>query len=194
MDAKKRDLSSIIHNSYTLKGQCHKIFCFWFFFMKQFPPAPRYSISTVSNFFKNSQRYSQVNMHLWYQWHRRQIFPPVSLMLLMPLANWPPLSTTPLANCHRVNDALGKLPPYQRHWRVSICSLYYPKVSKRNNENLSNQSNFHLPPVSMTLMVHLELWISLWSFEKIQKQPLWYNQKLEGNWSMKKTLNQKPQG
>ena len=24
-----------------LKGQCHEIFCFWFFFMNQFPPSPR---------------------------------------------------------------------------------------------------------------------------------------------------------
>jgi hypothetical protein len=25
----------------TLKGQCHEIFCFWFFFMNQFPPSSR---------------------------------------------------------------------------------------------------------------------------------------------------------
>ncbi len=28
----------------TLKGQCHKIFCFWFFSWISFPPAPEYSI------------------------------------------------------------------------------------------------------------------------------------------------------
>ncbi len=25
----------------VLKGQCHEICCFWFFFMNQFPPSPR---------------------------------------------------------------------------------------------------------------------------------------------------------
>jgi hypothetical protein len=33
-----------------VKGQCHKIFCFWFF--SCFPPAPEYLIRTVSNFFE----------------------------------------------------------------------------------------------------------------------------------------------
>ena len=51
-----------------LKGQCHEIFCFWFFSWISFPPAPEYSIMTVSNFFENSRRYSQVKVH-----HRWQI-------------------------------------------------------------------------------------------------------------------------
>ncbi len=34
------------------KGQCHEIFCFWFFSWISFPPAPEYSIRTVSNFRK----------------------------------------------------------------------------------------------------------------------------------------------
>ena len=46
-----------------LKGQCHEIFCFWFFSWISFPPAPEYSIRTVSNFFENSRRYSQVKVH-----------------------------------------------------------------------------------------------------------------------------------
>ncbi len=33
-----------------------------------------------------------------YQWHRRQILPPVSLVLLIMVANLPPLSTIPAAN------------------------------------------------------------------------------------------------
>ncbi len=52
--------------------------------MNQFPPiAPEYPIRTVSNFLENSQRYSQVKVHHRYQQHRRQIFPPVSLVLLI---------------------------------------------------------------------------------------------------------------
>ncbi len=46
----------------TLKGQCHKIFCFWFFSSISFPPAPEYPIRTVSKFFENSRRYSQLEV------------------------------------------------------------------------------------------------------------------------------------
>ena len=55
-----------------LKGQSHEIFHFWFFSSISFPPAPEYPIRTVSNFFENSQRYSQVEVHHWYQRHRWQ--------------------------------------------------------------------------------------------------------------------------
>ncbi len=81
-----------------LKGQCHEIFCFWCFFMNQFPPAPEYPIRTVLNFFENSGMYSQVKVHHRYQPNRRQILPPVSLVLLIPVANLPPVSTIPVAN------------------------------------------------------------------------------------------------
>ncbi len=108
----------------TIKGQCHEIFCFWFFSWFSFPPAPEYSIKTVSNFFENSRRYSRVKVHHRYQRHRWQIFSPFSLALLIPAANLPPVSmipaanlppvsTTPVANCHR----------YQRH-RLQICHRY----------------------------------------------------------------------
>jgi hypothetical protein len=35
------------YHAVRLKGQCHEIFCFWFFFMNQIPPAPEYSIKIV---------------------------------------------------------------------------------------------------------------------------------------------------
>jgi hypothetical protein len=40
-------------STYTkmLKGQCHKIFCFWYFPLISFPPALEYLVRTVSNFF-----------------------------------------------------------------------------------------------------------------------------------------------
>ncbi len=47
-----------------VKGQCHEIFCFWFFSWINFPPAPEYPIWTVSNFQQNLQRYSQVKVPL----------------------------------------------------------------------------------------------------------------------------------
>ncbi len=53
----------------ALKGQCHEIFCFWF----SFPPAPEYSIKTVSNFFENSRRYSQLRVCHRCQRHRWQM-------------------------------------------------------------------------------------------------------------------------
>ncbi len=36
----------------SLKGQCHEIFCFWFFSWISIPPAPEYPIRAVSNFLK----------------------------------------------------------------------------------------------------------------------------------------------
>ncbi len=40
------------HLRVRLKGQCHEIFCFWFFSWVSFPPAQEYPIRTVSNFSK----------------------------------------------------------------------------------------------------------------------------------------------
>ncbi len=82
----------------SLKGQCHEIFCFWFFSWISFPQAPEYTIRAVLNFSENSRRYSQLKVdhryqrHRWKnfhrcQRHRRQILPPVLLVLLIPVAN-----------------------------------------------------------------------------------------------------------
>ncbi len=49
------------------KGQCHEIFCFWFFFMNQFPPSHDYTIRAVSNFFENSRIYSQLQEKIFNQ-------------------------------------------------------------------------------------------------------------------------------
>ncbi len=112
----------------SLKGQCHEIFCFWFFSWISFPQAPEYTSRAVLNFFENSRKYSQIKVdHRWqicrryqrhrrqicqrYQRHRRQILPPVSLMLLMPVANLPPVSTMPAANLPPLSlIPLDKLP------------------------------------------------------------------------------------
>ncbi len=82
----------------SLKGQCHEIFFFLFFLWISFPKAPEYTIRAVSNFFENSRRYSQLKVHHRYQQHRRQILPPVSLLLLILVANLPPVLTIPAAN------------------------------------------------------------------------------------------------
>ncbi len=44
-------------------------------------------------------------------------------------------------------------------------------MSKQNNENFYDWRFFHLPPVSMTPVVHLELQISPRIFEKIRNGP-----------------------
>ena len=76
----RRDSGSCLENHMSLKGQCHEIFCFRFFSWISFPPAPEYPIRTVSNFFENPRRYTQVKVHhryqgncRLYQRHRRQI-------------------------------------------------------------------------------------------------------------------------
>ncbi len=61
------------YNVQLLKGQCHEISCFWFFSWISFPQAPDYTIRAVSNFFKNSRRYSQFKVHHWCRWHQWQM-------------------------------------------------------------------------------------------------------------------------
>ncbi len=56
-----------------LKEQYHEIFDFRFFSWINFPPAPEYPIRTVSNYFENSWRYSQLKVHHWCCWHWWQI-------------------------------------------------------------------------------------------------------------------------
>ncbi len=68
-----------------------------------------HNIRIISNFFKNSRRYSQVKVHQ--------------------VANLPPVSMTPVANCRR----------YQRH-RQQICHRY-----QRHRRRI-------LPPVPLVLL------------------------------------------
>ncbi len=54
-DFHARTLSEMVkkpsHATLPLKGQCHEIFCFWFFPWISFPQAPDYTIRAVSIFF-----------------------------------------------------------------------------------------------------------------------------------------------
>jgi hypothetical protein len=67
-----------------LKGQCHEIFFFWFFFINQFPPSPRVFHLDRFEFFR---KFAEI--------FASQGAPPVSTT---PVANLPPVSTTPVAN------------------------------------------------------------------------------------------------
>ncbi len=78
-----------------IKGTVSRDFRLQVFFMIQFPPAPEYPFRTVSNFFENSRRYSQLKVH---QINSKvsavkcsHYLPPVSLTAV---ANLPPVLTT----------------------------------------------------------------------------------------------------
>ncbi len=205
-----------------LKGQCHEIFCFWYFSWISFPPAPEYSTKTVSNFFENSRRYSQVKEHHRYQrhrWqnchrcqgHRRQIFLPVSLAVLILVANLPPVSTILAAICHRyqwrqwqiatgINNTGGKFATgandtggkqwetLSNCWQLKLDFLYANYTTQRCPKEIITifliEDFFHLPPVSTTPMANFKLRISRRIFEKIWNCP-------NGNWFMKKTRSEK---
>ncbi len=213
--------------------------------MNQFPPrkfaeifasqgAPTVSTTPVANWLPvsmtpvaNCRRYQRHRRQICHQYQRhwRQILPPVSLVLLTPGANLPPVSTipaanlppvsmTPVANCHR----------YQRHqrqicrrcrwhwWQIirTISGCRHLKVNLKakmyiyvnsTTERCPNkiikifqlEDFFHLPPVSLTPVVHLEPRISLRIFEKIRngrkgilrcfgETDSWKNQKSKISW------------
>jgi hypothetical protein len=69
-------------NLYTLKGQCHEIFCFRFFHESSSPkPLKKNNIRVISVFLENAWRYSQVKVHHRYQRHHVANLPPVSTAL-----------------------------------------------------------------------------------------------------------------
>ncbi len=93
----------------SLKGQCHEIFFFWFFSWISFPPAPEYPIKTVSNFFENSRRYSEVKVH------HRDTGGKFAAGVNDTGGNLPLVSTTTFAT--GINDTGGKF----RHQFRSCC-------------------------------------------------------------------------
>ncbi len=117
-----------------LKGQCHEIFCFWFFSWISFPPAPECSIKTVSIFFENSRRYSQLKVcHRCqrHRWQMEKIFNQKNFNNFI----WSPLGSR--GNIY-INFCL------QVHFQVSAawyCSNYLPPVSITPVANL--------PPLSL---------------------------------------------
>ncbi len=197
-----------------LKGQCQGFFCFWFFSWISFPQAPEYTSRAVSKFFENSRRYSQLKVDLRYQRHRwqichqqyqryrRQILPPISLVLLIPVANLPPVSTIRAANLPPVSTIpVANWSRYQRRRRqichrcqqhlwqtmglVSGCKnlkvnlkakiyMYANSTIQRCPNKIFNifliADFFHLPPVSTTPVVNIELRISPRIFRKNLKR------------------------
>ncbi len=54
----------LTNQSIRLKGQCHEIFCFWFFLWIIVPQAPENNNWVISNFYTNSRRYLQVKVQI----------------------------------------------------------------------------------------------------------------------------------
>ena len=161
----------------SLKGECHEIFCFWFFFHESVYPK-RLSIPLgLFRFFpkiRGDIRSSRLTTAR-YQRHRRQILPPVSLVLLIPVAY-----------CHWCQQYRRQICRWQTMLLISGCR--YLKVNLKAkiyiyvNSTIQRCPNkiikifliedfFHLPPVSATPLVNLELRISPRLLEKIRNGP-----------------------
>ncbi len=99
----------------TDKGTVSRDFLLQVFSWITFPQAPDYNIRIISNFFENSRRYLQVKVHhrcqRWqicqYQRHRREILPPVPLVLL-----------TICHRCQRYRRQICRR-CQQRHWKIA---------------------------------------------------------------------------
>ncbi len=118
-----------------LKGTVSRDFLLLVLFMNQFPPSPRVSRKTVSNFFENSRRYSQLKVcHRCqrHRWQMEKIFNQKNFNNFV----WSPLGSR--GNIY-INFCL------QLHFQVSAawyCSQYLPPVSMTPVANL--------PPASLT--------------------------------------------
>ncbi len=147
----------------------------------------------------------QVHFKVSAAWYCSHYFPPVSLT---PVANLPPVSLIPVAICH------------QRRWyRRQICRRYrwhrWQKICHRCQQHKRNWwqnlppvslmslipvANFPpvsliptaiLPPVSLTPVVHLDLRIAPWIFEKVRNDPNVIFRGLGEGDSWKKTWSKK---
>ncbi len=149
----ERIFSSCITSGH-LKGQCHEIFSFWFFSLTSFPQASDYTIRAVSNFFKNSRRYSQLKVchrcqrHWWqmekafkqknfnnFVWTHLGIGVNIYVNFCLQVhfkvsAAWyychyvPPVSTTPVANLLPVSLIPVAICHRRRWHRWQICRRY----------------------------------------------------------------------
>ncbi len=145
-----------------LKGQCHEIFDFWFFAWNSFPQAPEYTITTISIFFENSRRYSRLEVHHRCPWHRWQ------MEKFSNQKNFNNFVWTPLGS--RVNICIHFC--LQVYFLVSAawyCSHYLPTVSLTPVANLLPGSL--IPVANLPPLVHLDVQISPWIFEKIRNDP-----------------------
>ncbi len=182
--ARNKYLVAELTISSILKGQCHEIFCFRFFSWITFPQVPDNNIRIISNFFKNSRRYSQVKVHhrcqrhRWQichqcQWHRWQITAGINDGKFATGINDTGgkfCHQFPLCCWHRW-QIMGTISGC-RHLKVNLQTKIYTYVSSTTQRWPNKiiklfliEDFFHLPPVSLTLVANLELRISPRIFE-----------------------------
>ncbi len=128
-----------------LKGQCHEIFCFWYFSWISFPWAPEYSIKTVSNFFENLRRYSQLKVcHRcrWHRWQMEKIFNKKNINNFV----WSPLVTRGNIYIFLPSSSLSDV------YSLILFPLFATGVVETGG-NLPPAAN--LPPVSLTPVANL---------------------------------------
>ncbi len=196
---------------YSLKGQCHEIFCFRVFSWITFPQAPDNNIRIISNFFKNSLIYSQVKVHHrcqrhWWQichrcqWPRWQIAAGINDTSGKFATG---ISDTGGKFCHQFPlccwhrwQIIGTISGC-RYLIVNLKAKIYIYVSSTTQRWQNKiiaifliEDFFHLPPVSLTPVANLELRISQRIFEKIRNDPNVIIRGL-GNWFKKKTRSKK---
>ncbi len=172
----KKTRSKKSRDTFPLKGQCHKIFDFWFFSWISFPQASEYTITAISNFFENSRWYSRLKVHHRCQRHRWQmekIFKQKSFnnFVWAPLgsrvniyinfclqvyfkvsAAWycshylPPVSLIPVASCHRRC--------WHRRWICRRCRWHRWQICHRCQQHKGNWWQTW-PPVSLIPVANL---------------------------------------
>ncbi len=123
----------------VLKGQCREIFCLWFFHeslssQPQSIPLRPFRMTLVAKLLQVSTIWRQI-CHL-YQRHLQQIFPPVSLVLFITVANLPPVSTISANNGNNYQTADNLKWTWIQKFIYLLTLL--PKGSERNNENISD--------------------------------------------------------
>ncbi len=137
----KRHLLGIVCNS-PFKGQCHEILCLWFFHESNSPQPQRIPLGPFRIFLKIRGRNSQVKVHHRYQRYRWQT-----------IGTW--------SDCWQLKMDLKKK-MYQ------YANSTNQRCPKEIMKTFLMYDFFHLPPVSMTLVVHLELRIYPRIFNKIR--------------------------
>jgi hypothetical protein len=114
----RRQFCSFLYSRISV-SRCHEMFCFRFFHESSSPKPLRITLGSFRIISENSRRYSQIKVHHWSQRHRRQILPPVQLVLLIPVANcWLKF----FSNCHRC----------QRHRWCTLSWEYLREFSKKS--------------------------------------------------------------
>ncbi len=176
-----------IPQHFPLKGTVSRDFLLLVFFMIQFPPSFRVFHLDRTNFFENSRRYSRVKVHHRYQRHRWQIFHRCQRHRRRNCRRYQPhrwqLMAT-ISGCHQFPlccwhrwQIIGTISGCI-HLKVNLKAkiyIYVNSTTQRCQNKIIKifllEGFFHLPPVSLTPVPNLELWISPRMFEKIRNGP-----------------------